>query len=64
LCVDRTQAGQERQYVLRLMRRRNDEKIYVVAAGARQASFTRLEPQLRQALDTFRILDFGVRDWP
>lgn len=61
--VNRTHAGQARQFILRILKRRNDVNLYVVAAGARESNFTRVQPQLEQALESFRILDFGPRDW-
>ena len=62
--VERTLAGQDRQFILRVHKRRGDVMMYLVAAGARRASFPRVEPQLREALDSFRILDPGPGDVP
>jgi hypothetical protein len=64
MLIEKSMSGQQRQFILRVHKRRGDVMMYIVAAGARQSNFERLEPQLRQALDSFRILDLGFRDWP
>jgi hypothetical protein len=51
--------GPEKTYLLRVEKRPQDELMYLVAGGARSDRFARLEAEIRQALDSFRVIDRG-----
>jgi hypothetical protein len=55
MVVDVTLPGQERKFLVRLMRKQGDFRTAVVAAGTRRARFERLEAQLRSILDTLEL---------
>ena len=45
-----------RTFILRLVQRENETQVYQLLASVRRRSFERVEPQLRQALDSFKVL--------
>jgi hypothetical protein len=59
--VDKSVGNQRRTYVVRVVRKRGDSQVYLVAAGTARHRFARLQAQLRQGLDSFRVLD--QRPW-
>jgi hypothetical protein len=61
MVVDKSVGGQRRTYLVRVVRKRGDSQVYLVAAGTSRHRFARLQAQLRQGLDSFRVLD--PRPW-
>jgi hypothetical protein len=61
MIVDKTLGGQRRTFLLRVVRKQGDDQMYLVAGGTARHRFSRLEPQLRKGLDSFRVLN---RNWP
>jgi hypothetical protein len=59
MVVDKSMNGQERRYLVRVVQKENDNMIYLIIAGARRRNFERVEPQLRQALDSLKVLGEG-----
>jgi len=65
MLVDKNVGGQRRTYIVRVVKKQGDDQMYLVAAGTSPHRFSRLEPQLRKGLDSFRLLDRpGGRNWP
>jgi hypothetical protein len=60
--VERTR-GQEKTFVVRVVRKKQDTTMYVVAGGGRTDRFARLEVEVRQALDSFRLIDRDRPNW-
>jgi hypothetical protein len=52
---------QEKKFLVRVVRKKQDDLMYVVVGGARTGSYQRVEAEVRQALDSFRVID---RDRP
>jgi hypothetical protein len=64
MLVDKQSRGQDRTFVLRVIRKRNDTMMYLVAGGARKDRFERVEADVRQALDSFRLTGRALpADW-
>jgi Domain of unknown function (DUF4190) len=57
MMVDKTVGGWRRTYLVRIIKKQGDDQMYLVAGGTSPDRFSRLEPQLRKALDSFRLLD-------
>jgi Domain of unknown function (DUF4190) len=57
MMVDKTVGGRRRTYLVRVIKKQGDNQMYLVAGGTSPDRFSRLEPQLRKALDSFRLLD-------
>lgn len=55
MVVDIVLSGQERRFLIRLVRWQGNFKTAVVAAGTRRAHFDRLEPQFRRIFDTLEL---------
>jgi hypothetical protein len=56
--------GQEKTFLVRVVKKPQDGTLYLVAGGGRTDHFARLEPEVRQALDSFRLLPRDrPRDW-
>jgi hypothetical protein len=49
--------GAEKTYLLRVLKNGQDDLMYMVAGGARSERFERLEGEIRQALDSFRLIE-------
>lgn len=62
MTISKRLGGQERRFILRAHKKRGDVMMFLVAAGARPANFDRVEPQLREALDSFHVFDHDRRD--
>jgi hypothetical protein len=60
LQIDRRSGGEDKTFLIRVYKRRGDDRFFVLVAGARRTQFSRLEPQLREVLDSFRVLDHDV----
>lgn len=54
LILDTKPRGRERVFLMRLFRRKDEAWVYLIAGGARKDRFERLEPQLRQAIESFK----------
>ena len=55
---------EDKTFLVRVYKKQGDDTMYVVIAGTRRSHFARLEAQLREALDSFRLLDRNGRpDW-
>jgi hypothetical protein len=57
MVVDKSVGNQRRTYLVRVVRKRGDNQVYLVAGGTARHRFSRLETQLRKGLDSFRVLD-------
>jgi hypothetical protein len=57
--LEKTQVGQNRTYLARVLKKVGSTDVYLVVASARKGRFHRLEPELRKALDSFRVSDRG-----
>jgi len=61
---DKRSGGEDKTFLVRVYKKQGDDTMYVVIAGTRRSHFARLEAQLREALDSFRLLDRNGRpDW-
>lgn len=56
LLVDKKTGWEERRYLVRLVKKENDTYVYIVAGGADKWHFAENEEELRQALDSFRLI--------
>jgi hypothetical protein len=56
LLVDKKSGREERRYIVRLVKKENDTYVYIVAGGAAKNHFAEHEEELRQALDSFRLI--------
>ncbi len=56
MLVDRSVAGQSWRFLMRVIKAPEDGTAYVMIGGTRRSHFNRIEPELRKALDSFRIL--------
>ena len=64
MLVEKNVGGQHRTYMVRVLKKQNDDQMYLVAGGTASRRFGRLESQLRKGLDSFRILNrFGGNNW-
>jgi hypothetical protein len=57
LYVEKKVRGQTRKYLVRVIHKKDDHYLYLVAAGCRVDRFARLEGEFRQALDSFHLVD-------
>jgi hypothetical protein len=55
LLLDTKPGNRPRAFLMRVLKRKGDLNVYFVAAGARKARFERLEPQLRKAVESFKL---------
>jgi hypothetical protein len=60
LILEKTQVGQNRVYLVRVIKVDGDPNVFLLVASARKSRFARLEGELRKALDSFRPLDRGI----
>jgi hypothetical protein len=60
LILEKTQVGQNRVYLVRVIKVDGDPNVFLIVASARKSRFPRLEAELRKALDSFRPLDRGI----
>jgi len=56
--LEKSLAGQDRTFLMHVIKKR-DGVCYVVLAGTRTKNFEALEPQFREALKSFRVLEVG-----
>jgi hypothetical protein len=65
MLVDKRFGNQRRTYLVRVVKKERDDQMYVLAGGTARQRFSRLEPQIRKGLDSFRLLErAGGRNWP
>jgi hypothetical protein len=62
--LERGDLGGSRTYLVRLIKRKSRDRddnrqvqMYVVSGGARKSRFRRLEPEIKKALESFRLLE-------
>jgi hypothetical protein len=60
LILEKTQVGQNRVYLVRVIKTEGVPEVFLLVASTRKSRFHRLEGELRRALDSFRLLDRGV----
>jgi hypothetical protein len=60
--VNKKVGSEDKSFIVLILKKRNDDTMYVAVAGTRRSQLSRIEPELRQALDSFRILDRVGRD--
>jgi hypothetical protein len=56
-----SQLGENRSFLLRVFKRDDDDRMFVVIGGVKRGHYARLEAQLREAMDGFRLLPPGAR---
>jgi hypothetical protein len=55
---------QDTKYILHVVHKKQDTMMYLVAGGARTTRFAQVEPELREALKSFNLMDRGrPQDW-
>jgi hypothetical protein len=60
--VDKTARGLTRTYLLQIIKKTNDDLMYVVAAGTDKIHFADVEPELREGLDSFEVIERALPD--
>jgi len=64
LQVDKRAGNEDKSFLVHILKARGDDRMYVVIGGVRRNRYQRLESQLREALDSFRLLPRNGRpDW-
>jgi hypothetical protein len=58
--IEKTLAGQERKFLMRVVWERDTTVAFVVVGGARTGNFARVEADVRAALESFRLLRGGL----
>jgi hypothetical protein len=58
--LEKTQVGQNRVYLVRVIKTERSPDVFLVVASARKSRFHRLEAELRKALDSFQVTDRGI----
>jgi len=62
--IDKSAAGEDKRFLVHVVKSRGDNLMYVVIGGARRSRFPRLEGQIREVMDSFRLLPRNARpDW-
>jgi hypothetical protein len=54
MLVEKSMAGQNRRFLIRVLKSPGEATAFVLIGGARQSHFARVEPEIRKALDSFR----------
>ena len=55
--VDKIASGKRQTFLLHIIRKKDDSMMYVIAAGTDKSRFQQLQNEIRQALDSFRLMD-------
>jgi hypothetical protein len=64
LQMDKRDNGEDRSFLIQVIKSRGDDRMYVVIGGTRRGRFSRSVPQIREAMDSFRLLPRNGRgDW-
>jgi hypothetical protein len=58
--LEKTQVGQNRVYLVRVIKTEGSPDVFLVVASSRKSRFHRLEADLRKALDSFQVTDRGI----
>jgi hypothetical protein len=62
--IDRKVLGEDKTFLVRVILKEGDDRMYVVITGVRRSHFSRLEARMREAMDGFRLLNRNAdRDW-
>jgi Domain of unknown function (DUF4190) len=59
--VEWSQMAEHRAFLIRVFKRDDDDRLFVVIGGTKRGHFDRLESQMREAMDGFRVLPQDVR---
>jgi hypothetical protein len=54
MLVEKSMAGQDRRFLIRVIRSPGDRTAYVLIGGARRSNFDRVVPEIRKGLESFR----------
>ena len=54
MLVEKSMAGQDRRFLIRVLKSPGEATAFVLIGGARRSHFARVEPEIRKALDSFR----------
>jgi hypothetical protein len=57
MLIHKKVGSEDKAFLVRVHKRGGDDTMFVVVAGTRRALLARVEPELREALNSFRILD-------
>jgi hypothetical protein len=57
MLINKKVGSEDKSFLVRVHKKRGDDTMFVVVAGTRRTLLTRIEPELREALNSFRILD-------
>jgi hypothetical protein len=55
--IDMRKGGEDKSFLIGVFKAEGDDRIFVVIAGCHRSKFARLQPQFREALKSFRILN-------
>jgi hypothetical protein len=62
--IDKRVGTEDKSFLVRIVKARGDDRMYVALGGVRRSRYPRLEKEIREALDSFRLLPRTVRpDW-
>jgi Domain of unknown function (DUF4190) len=62
--IDKRAGKEDKSFLVRILKARGDDRMFVVIGGSRRNRFPRLEGSIRQAIDSFRLLSRDNRiDW-
>jgi hypothetical protein len=59
MLINKKVGSEDKNFLVWVLKKRGDDTMFVVIAGTRKSQFTRVEPELREALKSFRILEGG-----
>jgi hypothetical protein len=59
LHIDRRGAGEDKDYLVRILKRDGDDRMFVIICGVKKGHMNRMEGQFRDSLDSFRFLNNG-----
>jgi hypothetical protein len=59
--INKKAGSEDKTFLVRVLKKRGDTSLFIVVAGTRRTQFNRVEPELREALNSFRILDPNAR---
>jgi hypothetical protein len=62
--IDKRAGTEDKSFLVRIVKVRGDDRMYVAIGGVRRSRYLRLEKEIREALDSFRLLPRNARpDW-
>jgi hypothetical protein len=59
--VSKKVGSEDKTFLMRVLKKRGDNRMFVIVAGTRQSHFGRMQSTFRQMMDSFRILDPNLR---